>query len=257
MRKIVAIALIALTSLSCVAQQGYRYDVVPGLDNTYAIPYREIKAVAYASSVALAPTMEITTYNFATLTGAMTVTAVVTPCYTGDKMICLFKANTTSRTVTFSTGFSANGALTVLASGSAQIEFTFNGTSWVEKGRSNFTNAIVNGRTNTAFTANATLTPAQLSGGLLTITSGTDTLTLPSATAIAAQIGATAGTTLDFALVNIAAGGTALLVVGSGITASGFPSTNTLSLAKSATVGVATFRLQFLSATAATLTRLN
>jgi hypothetical protein len=111
--------------------------------------------------------------------------------------------------------------------------------------------------TATTYTASATVTAPQLMGGLLTVSSGTCTLTLPTATQIGAQIGANSGTTFEFVLLNIASGGTATIAVGSGITASGFPGTNTLTLANSATIGVACFRLTFLSSTAATLTRIN
>lgn len=112
--------------------------------------------------------------------------------------------------------------------------------------------------TSTAFTGNATVTAAQLSGGLLTITSGTDTLTLPTATLLATELGATAGTIFEFSVINIASGGTALLAVGSGITTqSAVTGGETLTVANSATEGAATFRITFLSATVAILSRIN
>lgn len=319
MKKILFLLAFAF-SFSSIAQQGYRYDIVPGTDNTYSLAHKEIKSITFASTKTLAPTMEETVYDFALLTGAITVNVTVTPCYTGDKMICLFHANGTDRVVTFNTGFTAAGTLTVPASTYTEVMFVFNGSKWYELSRQNnvsgtvttllagngtagspsisftsdtdngiyriganelgvteggskvldvsttglgitgnvtTTTANVKNNTSTAFTATSTITAAQLAGGLLTITSGTDTLTIPTVSNMVTQFGATAGTVVDFVLLNIASGGTALMKVNTGTVASGFPSANTLSLANSATVGVAGFRITFLSTTAATLTRIN
>src|ERR1035437_6500489 len=112
MKKIL-VALVCLFSFSAIAQQGYRYDIVPGNDNTYSLAHKEIKSIAYASTKTVAPTMEETVYDFAQLTGAITVSATITPCYTGDKMTCLFHADGSDRVVTFNTHFSSAGTLTV------------------------------------------------------------------------------------------------------------------------------------------------
>lgn len=256
--KRILLASALLLSISSFAQQGYRYDIVPGTSSEYSLAHNEIKAIPYAATKTLAPTMEHTVYDFATLTGATTLSVTITPCFTGDQMICLFKANTTARVVTFSTGFTSKGTLTVLASSSATIRFVFNGTAWIETERQNFNNFVNQQRTSTAFTGNASVTAAQLAGGLLTITSGTDTLTLPTATAMGAAIGAVAGTTFDFVVSNIASGGTALMVVNTGIvTGSTLTGGTTLTCANSATLGVYVYRMTFLSATAAKLSREN
>ena len=110
----------------------------------------------------------------------------------------------------------------------------------------------------TAYTTSATVTASDLSGGLLANTGTVAiTLTLPTASLIATQLGAGAGSQFEFSVLNNASGGTVTVAVGSGITASDFPGTNTLTRTASATVGIARFRLHFLSATAATLTRIN
>lgn len=110
----------------------------------------------------------------------------------------------------------------------------------------------------TAYTTSATVTASDLSGGLLANTGTVAiTLTLPTASLIATQLGASAGSQFEFSVLNNASGGTVTMEVGSGITASDFPGTNTLTRTASATVGIARFRLHFLSATAATLTRIN
>lgn len=125
-------------------------------------------------------------------------------------------------------------------------------------GRITSTTGQVRKHTSTAFTGNATVTAAQLAGGLLTITSGTDTLTLPTATLLATELGATAGTVFEFVVLNVASGGTALITVGSGITTNSvITGGETLTVANSATEGAATFRITFLSTTAATLARIN
>ena len=111
----------------------------------------------------------------------------------------------------------------------------------------------------TAYTTSATVTAAELNGGMLANTGTVAiTLTLPTATQMATQLGAAAGSQFEFTVLNNnSGGGTVTVAVGSGITASGFPGTNTLTLANSTTVGIARLRLHLLSATAATLTRIN
>lgn len=111
----------------------------------------------------------------------------------------------------------------------------------------------------TAYTTSATVTSVELNGGMLANTGTVAiTLTLPTASLVATQLGAAAGSSFEFTILNNNVGGDVITVaVGSGIVASGFPGTNTLTLANSATVGVARFRIHFLSATAATLTRIN
>lgn len=112
-------------------------------------------------------------------------------------------------------------------------------------------------RTGTAINTSATVTAAQLAGGLLTSTSAAAvTMTLPTATALASQIGATQGTTFDFVVDNSAGANTVTVAVGSGIVASTFPSSNTLTVGASATTGTSCFRIIFISTTAAILVRI-
>lgn len=387
------VAICVLTA-NVSAQKGYRYSTVPGTDNTYSIPHKEIKAIPYAATKTLAPTMEETTYDFAQLTGALTLSVTVTPCYTADKMTCIFHADGTNRVVTFSAGFSAAGTLTVPASSYTSITFVFDGVAWFEVTRQNlvsgsvttllagngtagspsisftsdtdiglyrigannvgvatngakvldisntglgvtgtltatglvspaaainnsagtvgapaysytgqtnmgsykisstqegqaiggalvggwnasglFTNAIteqtsgsgitlskaiIQQNTATAINTTATVTAAQLAGGLLTSTSAAAvTMTLPTASLMATQIGATQGTVFEFVVDNSAGANTVTVAVGSGIVASGFPGTNTLTVPADANIGTAGFRLTFISASKATLTRIN
>jgi len=110
----------------------------------------------------------------------------------------------------------------------------------------------------TAYTTSATVTASELQGGLLANTGTVAvTLTLPTTSLIAAQLGAAAGSIFEFSVLNNASGGTITMAVGSGMTASDFPGTNTLTRTASATVGIARFRIHFLSETVSTLTRIN
>lgn len=109
-----------------------------------------------------------------------------------------------------------------------------------------------------AYTTSATVTASELNSGLLSNTGTVAiTLTLPTTSLIAAQIGAGAGSIWDFSVQNTGSGGTITIAVGSGMTASDFPGTNTLTRTASATVGIARFRIHFISASVSTLTRLN
>lgn len=165
-----------------------------------------------------------------------------------------------SKVVDFATtGIGVTGLITATTSiqaGTKVITDTI--TSKTSGGAIVVSKALIRKNTGTAINTTATVTAAQLAGGLLTSTSAAAvTMTLPTATALAAQIGAVQGTIFDFVVDNSAGSNTVTVAVGSGIVASGFPSSNTLTLANSATIGVATFRIVFISTTAATLTRIS
>lgn len=117
---------------------------------------------------------------------------------------------------------------------------------------------FVHGRTAAAINSTATATAAQVAGGYITSTSAAaTTITLPTATLLAAQLNAVAGDTFDFVLDNTAGASTVTIAVGSGIVASDFPGTNTLTRTASATVGIAVFKITFISTTAAILARIS
>ena len=121
-----------------MASKGYRYDRIPGADNSAAISTKQIQNPAYATTIALANLdTEHNTIDFKKLTGDLSVTADVANAYTGDRMTCLFAADSSGdRTVTFSTGFAANGTLTVLDDAIAVVEFVFTTTGlWLEVSR--------------------------------------------------------------------------------------------------------------------------
>ena len=120
-----------------------------------------------------------------------------------------------------------------------------------------FGGAFIKNNVSTTFTGAATITAAQLKGGLIVYTGGAASLTLPTATLLGAALFAIKGTTFDFVVDNSGGSGTVTIVVGTNIVAaSALTGGTTLTLANSATVGTANFRITFISATAATIARI-
>ena len=123
--------------------------------------------------------------------------------------------------------------------------------------------AVIYNRVGTAINSTATATTAAVKGGLITSTSAAATsITLPTATALGTALAAVQGTSFEFIVDNTAGANTVTLVVGAGIvvakqTSSGDTAVDQLlTVAASATVGIAVFRLVFSSATAAVLFRI-
>jgi len=124
-------------------------------------------------------------------------------------------------------------------------------------GVATFDTAIVRKNTNTSVASGGSITAAQLAGGMISFTGAVGALALPTATDLATEIGASAGTIFEFVLHNIAGTGTCTLTVGANTTAvSAVTGGTTLTLANSATAGVAGFRYTFISATVAIISRL-
>jgi len=111
------------------------------------------------------------------------------------------------------------------------------------------------GSVTAAINSTNTATAAQLAGGTITSTSAAaTTITLPTATLMATQIGAVQGTTFEFTIDNSAGANTVTVALGSGMTQlSIITGSNTLTIA-SGSVGV--FRLYFSSTTAAYFSRI-
>lgn len=120
--------------------KGYRYGVVPGQDNKYAVPHKEIQNPDYAATLNIAPLSPDSEEIFVDvkqLTGAMTLTADVDVPFAGDKMRVALHADGTNRVVTLGTGFVTNSTVTVVANKEAMLQFVFSATSqkWVEVSR--------------------------------------------------------------------------------------------------------------------------
>lgn len=169
--------------------------------------------------------------------------------FTGDSDTYIFR--NTANTI----GFTAGGitSLNITASQVQMDVIAPNALTYIT-----FNGTIVRKNFATAINTSATVTATQLAGGLLTSTSAAPvTMTLPTASSLATFLGASQGTIFDFVVDNSAGANTVTVAVNTGIVASGFPGTNTLTLASSATIGIATFRITFISATAATLARIS
>jgi hypothetical protein len=107
----------------------------------------------------------------------------------------------------------------------------------------------------TAINSTATATSAQLHTGVITSTSGAaTTITLPTATLLATELGAVQGTTFDFIIDNSAGANIVTLILGTGMTALAVVTgSNTLTTAAGST---GYFRLYFKSTTTASFMRL-
>lgn len=116
-----------------------RFSSAVNADNTDRIRTNEYLAPAYATPLAVTPTKSYTLVKPGALTGALTITAGVgsstTPPYVGDRLEFLFSASGADRIVTFSTGFSTAGTLTVVSAKKGSASFVFDGATWVEVGR--------------------------------------------------------------------------------------------------------------------------
>lgn len=152
---------------------------------------------------------------------------------------------------------SANASVPLLPGQTVTYTAT-SATNWESSSQTVVTGNMVNNKQSSVTkSSTATLTAAELSTGLLIWTGGAATVTLPTATTIGTQLQATKGTTFDFVVDNAGGSGTVTIAVNTGIVAvSAVTGGTTLTLANSATNGSAGFRLTFISATAAILSRI-
>jgi len=112
-----------------------RFGITPSDDNTGRVITYSYYNPAYASTIAVAPNASSTSYIVQQLTGALTLTASTGAALPLDKITFVFSSDSTNRVVTFGTGFSSSGTLTVTASKKATASFVYDGTSFVELSR--------------------------------------------------------------------------------------------------------------------------
>jgi len=113
---------------------------------------------------------------------------------------------------------------------------------------------LTQNRTASAINATATATAAQTATGYITSTSAAATsITLPTATLLATQLGATAGSSFDLIVDNTAGANTVTMVAGSGMTAQSAVTGGTTLTVASGHIGV--FKFVFSSPTAAVVGR--
>lgn len=114
---------------------GYRFTSGANQDNTFQTRTQDRQTIAYAATPALIPNGQYTFYDFAQLTGAMTLTIDTVQPLWGDTCVLQFAADGTNRVVTFSTGFATGGTLTVLANKFGNLSCMFTANGWIETAR--------------------------------------------------------------------------------------------------------------------------
>jgi len=118
-------------------------------------------------------------------------------------------------------------------------------------------NTIIEKRTATAFNVSGTVTPVELATGYITSTSASPvTLTLPTATNLATELGASGGTSFEFIVNNTAGANTVTVAINTGITAATPVVTGGGTLTVSVANGIGIFRIVFVSGTVARLYRI-
>lgn len=137
MKKLLLIAFTALFTISVNAQSIIpRFGTKTSDDNTgRTLTLKSRLPAAFVAVDTISPDASITYYKFATMTAAKSVVAIVKKSRQWDEITMVFTADATQRIVTLSTGFTANGTLTVAASKKASIKFVFDGAAWVETAR--------------------------------------------------------------------------------------------------------------------------
>jgi len=112
-----------------------RFGITPNDDNTGRVITYSYYNPAYAATLLVAPNASCTSYVVQQLTGAATINSSTGNAMPLDKITFLFNADSSNRVVTFGTGFSTSGTLTVTASKKASASFMYDGTSFVEVSR--------------------------------------------------------------------------------------------------------------------------
>lgn len=111
-------------------------------DNTGQKETHDYQAPAYAATLAITVTASKTIVQVGTLTGALTLSAVLPTAaaddnrpFVGDTLDFLFAADSVgAHVVTFGTGFQSPGTVSVAASKFAKASFTFDGVHFVGSG---------------------------------------------------------------------------------------------------------------------------
>lgn len=119
-----------------------RFTGAPNRDNTSAQESRDYQAPVYAATIAVTVTKAKTLVQVGTLTGALTLSAVLPTAaaddarpFVGDSVDFLFTADSVgAHVVTFGTGFVSPGTISVAASKFGKASFTFDGHQFVGSG---------------------------------------------------------------------------------------------------------------------------
>jgi hypothetical protein len=109
-----------------------RFGTTANSDNTGRVLTWGYKAKAYQAVDTVKTRVYDYTYKIGTLTGALTLKSVVTGNHVGDRLNILLTDDGSGRVVTFSTGFTSGGNITMQASSNASLFFVFNGVGWFQ-----------------------------------------------------------------------------------------------------------------------------
>ena len=119
-----------------------RFTGLPNKDNTSRIITNDFQQPAFVTPLALVITKAKTLVQPAQLTGIVTITANVgddaaddLQPFVGDEVEFLLQSDGTSRVVTFGTGFTPNGTLSVTTGKFGYIKFMFYCATWQETNR--------------------------------------------------------------------------------------------------------------------------
>ena len=136
MNKTIIAALLCVFTLSVSAQiTTPRFGTATNQDNTGRKLTYGYSQPAYAATITVVPNKFETIYKVATLTGDASVVTTVTNAHVGDRIVFLFTADASARTITFSTGMVASATLVVDISQRASATFIFNGAVFIEQSR--------------------------------------------------------------------------------------------------------------------------
>jgi len=108
----------------------------PNQDITGRTITQDYQNPAYAATITVTTTAQRTTVQVAELTGTLTLDVATTNALIGDELVVLLSADATSggHVVTFGTGCTAAGTLTVAASKFGKASGIFDGNSWIMTG---------------------------------------------------------------------------------------------------------------------------
>lgn len=109
-----------------------RFGTTSNEDNTGRVLTLGYQTPVYAATLSLVANASKTFVQPATLTGVMTINAVVTKCQQFDELVLILKSDTTSRVVTLGTNFVTAGTIAPAISKQATISFVFDGVKWIE-----------------------------------------------------------------------------------------------------------------------------
>ena len=112
-----------------------RFSKGPSEDITFRTKVQDYQAPAYAAALTINNNADLTVVAVGPLTGPLTLNVATGSAYVGDVIKVLF-SSAAGATVTTGTGVSASAStLAVAATKQGYLELIFNGTVWVEAGR--------------------------------------------------------------------------------------------------------------------------